>query len=258
MTILKLCSICYYARKWRDIRECFFEGKLQDPIDLCIKHNTPENRTKLIQKFIHSRFIPIEQFDVWDGQYQHEHLYYKYERVCRICGKRLIDSKGKYNGHKRYCNSKTCHASIIYKSWNDIKFTFLHALKQRNEATHCLLYLDQISEERDFLKNVHYIRNYICCENCRKLVRNIEIHHKVPVCTLDESNYYLIWEESNLIALCHECHAKAESHNLFRKKSKEEKRQPLLDKLQSKYKNFQKIDSFLIHQNTKEKLKDAK
>ena len=46
------------------------------------------------------------------------------------------------------------------------------------------------------------------CEVCHKIVKDIQVHHKIPVHTLDASNYKLVWDLTKLIAVCIPCHGK--------------------------------------------------
>lgn len=228
--ILKECSSHYCEKK--------YPGKLKDPINLCPEHNTNENRDKLIQKFKKLRYIPIDNFDVWDDQYKHK--WYKIERVCRICGSRLL-SKGKYNNNKRYCSPKTCKGDEVWFSFNSSKWKKMDENQEKYQVTIRLQFLEIFHEILESYLKYHEMKgsffsgydklfekkvnDYVCCGRCGKLLEKwkheIEVHHVEPVSILDESNFWLIWELSNLVVLCHECHKKAPEHAKFRPEKKE-------------------------------------
>lgn len=136
----------------------------------------------------------MDRFDVFDTDFiASKGSYYKYKRVCRICGGELLDKNGKYSYRKRYCNKK-CSASEIWFSWQDKRWKYIES---------------KIKEENSLDKDPYY------CELCNKHLNyyKIEVHHKIPVHTLTFEQLYLIWDFDNLIMLCHECHTK-QDHKL--------------------------------------------
>jgi 5-methylcytosine-specific restriction endonuclease McrA len=67
------------------------------------------------------------------------------------------------------------------------------------------------------------------CEVHNEIAKDIQVHHKRPVHTLDFTNYKLCWDLTNLIGVCVPCHGK--QHKKVN--------------LEVKYQNYAKIDQFL-------------
>lgn len=218
--IVKKCYVCHK----------YYPGKLKDPITLCPKHNISEHQKYLVNHFKKSRGIPIHYFDVWNNDYVCANG--SLERVCRICGKRLLRKDGKYSHVRRHCCNPEELLSFYF---NSARYDYLEELHSRQTAQIALQYIDSIyTEDQWYWLRSSSLRGYICCEVCGKLVGSPELHHKIPVSILDETNYHLIWDPSNFQALCHDCHAKAPGHKLFRQ-----------TKPQEIEKKYQTLDNFL-------------
>jgi len=174
-----------------------------------------------------NRSIPTNTFDLYDldrpiiidGEVR------GYERVCRVCGSPLLDKKGIYNYHLRYCKSHRGYGTIIYDkyNWSFCAKSYLRKIQEK--------FYGEISTK---IKEIGILEKHkpltILCEECKKLCKAvnyyisfntfalseskqllikldlINVHHIVPVHILTKENIHLIWEESNLICLCPECH----------------------------------------------------
>lgn len=216
--ILKFCRLCF-----REGKKELYPGELGDPINLCPYHRTKENIRDIIRIFIRTRSISIDHFDVWDSNYPIKD-FYRYERVCRVCGKRLLKKNGKYSHFLR--QHPKCNIFKYNNNWESTRFNLLLDQRKKHECLINLTALDSYykdSIERWYVLKDNYQLSYLnYCECCNKVISNPEVHHIQPVCTLNESNYNLIWEESNLMILCHECHAKADSHKKIHSKKIQE------------------------------------
>lgn len=202
--ILKRCNRC----------RTFYPGQLQDPFNLCPIHNTTENRKRLVNGFKRTRSISINHFDVWDDSLPvKKGLQFKWERVCRVCGKRILNKTGKHSYYKRYCSHH--RGSEIFFNFGSARYDKIHKVREENETLICLTYLET------WQSGYCNPKAYVNCEKCGKLLRiwssgEVEVHHIIPVTLLDESNFHLMWDLDNLQVLCHTCHKDAPEHNLFR------------------------------------------
>ena len=157
---LKFCLNCHE----------YFEAPLLDPVCCCSKPECQKKfETYYVRKFLRQRFVQYEYLNVYDADHS---------TVCRICGKPYLGVDGKRR-YRHYCNE---HAGkgmeIIAKRyiWSAV-------------ATE---YLSQRCKQQGVKWNL--------CEVCHKIVKDIQVHHKIPVHTLDASNYKLVWDLTKLIA----------------------------------------------------------
>lgn len=180
----------------------------------------------LINSIKMSRHISTAYFDLYDLDRPRTYhpktgVVIDYERVCRVCGGRLINKDGKYSPYRRYCNN--CDKNALWRkyNWGATKLDYANKVQEEQQ--------DQIEP----IKEKYPERLYdliILCETCGNpctiyqyiipTLQVINIHHKIPVHTLDLEHLHLIWDFSNLIALCPECHKK-QDHQLSKLKMEE-------------------------------------
>ena len=161
----------------------------------------------------------------------------RYERVCRSCGEPLLNKAGKHSYHKRYCGKHSGYELSAKYNWGNVSKDYARKIRDENKEL-----ISNAFKEHIKINSIYYkqhptrikdeIHNLTICEACGKLCRIfsvdfnsnsfpkridvINIHHIQPVHTLTGGNIHLIWDVSNLIALCHECH-KNQDHQLKRK-----------------------------------------
>lgn len=233
MVILKKCFNC----------KEYFPSKLKDYVPYCPKC-LPHREEYMIGHFKSTRNIPIFYFDVFDSDYPLD--YGGYERVCRICGSRLLKKDGKYNWRRRHCKKHAGIYSPLYiYVWDATRSSFLSDNIEKNWIRIILTGMDQGIEKiiwsykgYDDNQPERIYCSYNICEKCGKLTRAPEVHHRIPVHTLTKDNFKLIWDKSNLMCLCHKCH-RGMDHKL--KWTKEEKEKIF----QRKYSKYKKLDEFL-------------
>lgn len=202
--IVKKCCIC----------KKYFPAKLKSYIDYCPKC-FEHHKNSFVDSIKHSRSISVDRFDVFDKDYPTLKSWYRYERVCRICGKRLLTKKKKYAYRRRY-RSRKCSTSEIFFNWGDTRWKYIES-KREGDLT-------------------------LKCELCKKEIKHhqVEVHHKKPVHTLNYEQLYMIWDFDNLIMLCHECHMKQD----HKRKKKITKPVVII-----KTKNWKKITTFITKKN---------
>lgn len=216
----------------KQCRECRkkYPGKLKDPFNLCPEHNTEKNRSWIVSIFKRNRQINVDHYDVWNDDYQYKNG--NLERACRVCGGRMLKKDGKPSHHKRYCHHPCGYGDLSISRGQDCHTRNF----ERHEVYITLTKFEKFNKPWEFGSSGGH-----CCEKCLKLLSydEIEVHHLVPVCMVDETNYYLIWDQNNLQILCHKCHAKAEEHKLFRVK------QTPKEKVERKYSKYKKLEQWL-------------
>lgn len=232
MNLHKKCLICgeFFPAKPMEFK--FFCQKEE-----CLKYK--RYRLQYIKKLRH---IPPRYFDLYDLDRPLKHgekiVPYMYERVCRECGKPLLNKNGKYSYHKRYCNEHNGNELWARYNWGVVSKDYAYKIRDKYEELIISKMKEKKIEEKEF-------NNIIICENCQKLcqiysltslyrkfkLKVINIHHITPIHTLDWSNLHLIWDKNNLIALCEDCHNQ-QDHQL-----KKIKVDP--------YINFKKITEFI-------------
>lgn len=225
--IVKKCSSC---QNW-------FPSELKSHIHYCVSC-FPSKKDSILEGLKKSRFIDTSNFDVWDDSFPYEKSIYGIERVCRVCGCRLLRKNGTYSSTRRQCNKHTGIYLAGKFTWNWVRFEYIKLFRKKHEVEISCRYLDEKGEFR------YSSRNYFLCEDCGILVYsdNIEVHHIVPVHTLTWENRYLIWDFANLKILCIPCHKKVD-HQLKKKPVVIKKTKQEL--LEEKYQNYKKITSFL-------------
>lgn len=190
--------------------------------------NISEIEDHHITKIKKTRSITADTFDLYDLDRPiiREGKTIGYERVCRGCGSPLRKKDGKYSYHMRYCKE---HRGMGYKlfdkyNWGPCAKEYLRKIQERFSE----VITTQIKELEILKEHQHLV---VICEECKKLCKItnyydpsytflhldeskrrivklelINVHHIIPVHTLTKENILLIWEESNLICLCQECH----------------------------------------------------
>jgi len=173
-----------------------------------------------------SRHLSTSYFDLYDLD-RPRTFHHKtgdvidYERVCRICGGPLKNKDGKYSSYRRYCSN--CNKDALWRkyNWGATKWDYANEIQEVQAVQ-----IETIKEK--YPERIHdYL---VLCELCGNpciiyqykipTLSVINIHHKVPVHTLDLKSLHLIWDFSNLIALCPECHNK-QDHQLSKLKMAE-------------------------------------
>ena len=196
----------------------------------------PENEEWMVYNFKKTRDIPLSHFDIFDTDYPiKKHYWESYERVCRICGSRLLQKNGTYNRQRRYCKKHIGNHYYEY-NWNAVRYSFINKFIRKHRIYITMRMLDEI----------HYSKwnsQYLYCEKCHEIlhISAIEVHHKIPVHVLTVNNYLLIWDLSNLQILCKKCHNNTD-HLL--KQTDEEKKLKKAQLLEYKYRKYKKIDTF--------------
>ena len=224
----------------------YFPSKLGDHIPYC-PECYPYEKEYMVDKIKSTRNIPIFYFDVFDSDYpMGEFCQYKYERVCRLCGARLLLKKnGKYGQQMRFCQKHSGDQSLNSQYlWNVVRYDYISELQAKHQTFIILTAMDQGFNPNPSIWNGRIHLRYCFCEKCNKLVSwgEIEVHHEIPVHTLTKNNFYLIWDKSNLICLCHGCHSGMD-HKL--KRSLEEIEEIKNNNLEWKYRNYKKISDFI-------------
>jgi len=186
--IVKLCKTC----------KEYFPAEPGEWICYCPTCYDAPRRLAVLNAIKRMRYIPVDWFDVFDTEYPGNASWkYKYEHVCRGCGKRLINKNGAYSPSKRYCHNpcsfSTTAGQYVVPKW---------AIIEKNKTS------------------LGFI-----CPQCKKRNKwdQFDVHHIVPVHTLTWENLSLLWDENNLIALCPKCH-KQQDHQLVRKRPVEVKK----------------------------------
>jgi 5-methylcytosine-specific restriction endonuclease McrA len=229
--IVKLCKSCGN----------YFKSELLNHKPYCHSEKCQKVWNLVLKQIIHKRYITANFFDVYDDDFP-IHLkngdFYRYERVCRYCGARLLKKNGKHSYMRRQCKD---HSSLFINAeftWSYISSLYKHLLRVRNQT----LIICKLIDEKGF-NSLHNSLNITICELCNDLCSLSEVHHKKPVHRTNPNDYLLIWDLDNLINLCLKCHNK-QDHQLRR--SEEEKKKSKKELLEWKYRNFRKIDDFFV------------
>jgi len=199
------------------VKKCLYCGEYfpAEPLEICPycpkHHDKWEIMAPLV---IRSRNVPIGYLDIYDTERPIKSSNGpKYERVCRVCAKPLLNREGKYIPKRRYCED---HFGYFAYSWTYTKMVF-------TTKKHC----EQKAEVKKILREMGIPEKYagycLICEECgkpitiRKQVPEIiahldsaEIHHIIPIHLLDADNLKVIFDLGNLKCLCRHCHKKQE------------------------------------------------
>jgi 5-methylcytosine-specific restriction endonuclease McrA len=165
---------------------------VKNPNTFCPAHQDQYKKT-ILNVWLPQRLINPFYFDVFDENKN---------RLCRACGKLLLNKDGTPTMGYWSCSVK-CSWFVRNFDWGCVRYDFLGRL-----------WIEQGKDPKGKK-----------CQNCGTYRKDrykddIEIHHKVPIHCLDETNFTLVWDPKNLIALCRKCHGKAHKRrNLELKKS---------------------------------------
>ena len=176
-----------------------------------------------------NRSINLDYFDIYDLDrpiLTNGEKVYRYERVCRECGEPLFNKNGKYSQHRRYCNKHNGNDLFSKYNWGEVSKDYARKIREEKKELISNAFIEHIKTNSIYYKQhptriKDELHNLIICEECGKLCNIystsfhsfpkrldvINIHHIIPVHTITMKNIHLIWDISNLIALCHECHA---------------------------------------------------
>jgi len=202
MNLQKKCRRCheYFPAKPMELK--FFCDK-----DGCQEYRNTHNFWTIKQ----NRYISMDYFDIWDfdrpRNITDNGKILDYERVCRVCGKPLFNKNGKYSVHRRYCGNHNGYSLWVKYNWGEVSKNYAWKVAEDNK------------ELIEKLNDTEY-SNVTICEECSKICSIYEtyspkinvanIHHIFPVHKITMENIYLIWDYSNLKALCKDCHNKQE------------------------------------------------
>ncbi len=240
-------------KKCRKCRE-FFKAELMSLEFFCNKEECREEGIYGLYRIKRTRHFTLDLFDIYDLDrpiLTDQGTIISYERVCRICGNPLFNKDGKYSYNRRYCGNCTGYSLWVKYNWGEVSKRYAKKVSKENKPIISEQFIEKLQDHatKSYYKEKPIrikrdLRNLTICEECKKLchiyadywialplkIGVVNIHHKIPIHTLTEENIHLIWEESNLMALCSECHNK-QDHQL---KSKVDP-----------YINFKKITNFI-------------
>ena len=214
-------------------RKCraFFPAK---PMELKFFCDKKECQEYLIEYHFYTiksnRYIPMDYFDIYDldrptGRFN------EYERMCRVCGEPLFNKNGKYSYHRRYCGNHTGYELWAKYNWGEVSKKYARKVSNENKELISEKFMEYIKANHSYYKErperIKNDLNYLTvCEECGILcciydvfwgrpgkIEGVNIHHILPVHKITMVNIHLIWDYSNLKALCKECHNK-QDHQL--------------------------------------------
>ena len=236
----------YYkqCRNWK-CKDRYFPAEFLSLQVYCL--NTKECRERNIafmKRIKSSRSISLRVFDMYDldlpliiTDMNGKEKVIGYERVCRICGNRLLRKNGAYSHSLRYCKEHKGWGFKLYEkyNWGTISKKYARKVSKSQEEDIIRLVVPRIEGEKSLEKiEIIIYKFFVLCEECNKLctiyeyhwtpnikllkldqliinfedlkLPNINVHHKTPVYTLTYENIHLIFDFENLICLCQECH----------------------------------------------------
>lgn len=206
-------------------RKChdFFPAKPMELKFFCDKEECQKYRnTHNFWSIKSQRYISMDYFDIWDldrptGRYDNE-----FERVCRQCGEPLFNKNGKYSYHRRYCGDHTGYELFVKYNWGEVSKKYAHHVAELNKELFKIFKKDgytylTICEECGKICSI-YDNSHLFTKN---RIEVINIHHIFPVHKITMENIHLIWDYSNLKALCKDCHNK-QNHYLKKIDNKKE------------------------------------
>jgi len=223
LNLHKKCRVCHEYFPAKPLEFKFFCSK---------KERCQKRSFYQITRIKRSRHISPTYFDIYDLDRpikiwdENNKNYYKnqYEQVCRECGRPLLNKNGKYSYHKRYCNEHNGNGLWAKYNWGVVSKDYASEVRDKNKELITQKFNEKLQKEYALYKEIpEWVRetnNLTICEECGQLcqiysqtflysklhLKTINIHHKIPVHTLDWNNLHLIWDKDNLIALCKDCH----------------------------------------------------
>lgn len=188
--------------------ECkeFFPATVGSYISCCSKPACQTRWAMIVEHIKHSRNIDAKYFDLWDsdlirvvnGKDYPGH----FERVCRICGTRLLKKDGTYNAYRRQCEAHTDAMFDYY--WPSVRDQFLFENQKIHKEEIAAFFVERT--KTTFKQPLRWeVENYAYCEGCSQ-IGICDVHHNHPVHTLTKDNIGLIWDPKNLKCLCKTCH----------------------------------------------------
>lgn len=234
-------------------RKCraFFPAKPMELKFFCDKKECQDYLTEYHCYTIKSnRYIPMDYFDIYDldRPIMRDGELISYERVCRVCGAPLFNKNRKYSYHRRYCVNHSGYELWVKYNWGEVSKEYARKVRDENKELISKNFMEYIKKNYSYYKEkperIKNDLNYLTvCEECKKLcwiydihwnwsrkIGIINIHHILPVHKITMENIHLIWDYSNLKALCEDCHHK-QDHQLKTKVDP--------------YINFKKITNFI-------------
>ena len=242
--VFKLCQACLRELenpgKKKGSLSIYFPATLRTWNRYCPRHQSELKRD--VASIISSRIIPVEWFDVYrpetlpNGQIYHYH-------VCRACGADLIGKNGKHYSAMRWCKRRDKeHGEWVSQTlwnWSSSRADYALTLAENQIPLIQEQFPDLIASGKLRLTRGTYLKYYnyhhdpnalfsygltaVICENCGRLAtinqssysryRNkdqeiieAQVHHKIPVHALTLENIMLMFDSSNFICLCMDCH----------------------------------------------------
>ena len=212
-------------KKCRKCRE-FFKAELMSLEFFCNKEACKERNEYIFYHIKSTRYIALDFFDMYDldRPIMRNGEILGYERVCRICGVLLCNKDGKYSYHRRYCGEHTGYELWAKYNWGVVSKGYARKVSKENKELISKNFIEFIQINHSYYKEKpkrieRDLNNLTICEECGKLCYTytdywnrvskfdvINIHHKIPVHKLTMENVHLIWDYSNLMALCSDCH----------------------------------------------------
>jgi len=191
-----------------------------------------------LKQIKHDRYVPIRVFDLYDKLYPIQHRagingeylseYLRYERVCRFCGERLLKKDGTHSTYKRYCQNPEHSGERLLSSfsWSFVREAYINEIFSHQKPAIKAYLVKKVGPQVPHL----YFSSFLFCESCGKFCKRetyaphlsdaingesleqVNIHHRIPVYSLNEENIMLIFDYKNLICLCESCHKKNHEH----------------------------------------------
>ena len=213
----------------------FFPAEPMEFKFFCNKEECRKNGKYSFWHIKQTRHISARYFDLYDLD-RPLIVPNMYERVCRVCGKPLLRKKdGTYSYHMRYCKDHNGSELWAKYNWGKISKNYAREISKKNKEIINKKFKKRIENSHSVHRNYYQenperikrdLNKLIVCEKCGKLcqiysltylyhkfnLKTINIHHIIPVHTLDWDNLHLIWDKSNLIALCEDCHNKQDHY----------------------------------------------
>ena len=129
------------------------------------------------------------------------------EKSCRCCGKKIITYK---SANKKFCSNE-CRNADYRKRRGELAARWEGG---KTEKSRLLKSCIEYKEWRDAV----FDRDNYTCQQCGKQNCKLEAHHIKEQCNFPE----LVFDVSNGITLCHECHKKTDNYGSKAKKRKKE------------------------------------
>ena len=145
------------VKKCRSCKE-YFPAELKSFVCYCPKCY-PLKKHHLLNRFKQDRYISVDNFDVFDDHYPvNKYWHQKFERVCRVCGIRLLTKKGNYWSQRRQCKQHTYFGGE--HNWASTRDCYIYDFRKRHMVEIKCRAMDE-----------HYPHQSVCyCEECNRLL----------------------------------------------------------------------------------------